>query len=113
VSLLSIVVAFLVRWGLDHTLIGWSPLHILIPSVWSLIAVMARNNLALRGGKSLSSWLWHRLNILLHEAENRFNSDTILPHLVLRSKLDAHRMYVDDQVVIHTAKMRCRKSMSL
>jgi hypothetical protein len=71
VTLLSIVVAFLVQWSLDYTLIGWSPLHILIPSVWSLIAVRARNHLALRGHKSLSCWLWHPMDILLHGANNR------------------------------------------
>jgi hypothetical protein len=71
VTLLSTIVAFLVWWGLDHTLIDWSPLHVLIPSIWSLIAVRARNNLALSGGKSLSNWLWHQLNILLHGVENR------------------------------------------
>jgi hypothetical protein len=71
VSLMSTVVAFLVRWGLDHTLIGWGPLHILIPSVWSSIDVRVRNNLALRGGKSLSSWLLHRFDILLHGVEDR------------------------------------------
>jgi hypothetical protein len=73
VALPSTVVPFLVWWGLDHTLIGWGPLHILIPSVWGLIAVRARNHLALRGAKSLSSWLWHRLDILLHGAGDRSN----------------------------------------
>jgi hypothetical protein len=48
VTLLSVVVAFLVWWSLDHILIGWGPLDILIPSVWGLIAVRARNNLVLR-----------------------------------------------------------------
>jgi hypothetical protein len=73
VTLLSTIVTFLVWWGLDHIRIGWSPLHTPIPGVWSLIAIRARNNLALSGGKSLSSWLWHQLNILLHGAENRSN----------------------------------------
>jgi hypothetical protein len=50
---------------------NWGPLHPMIPSVWSLIAVRVRNHLALRGDKSLSSWLWHRLDILLHGTENR------------------------------------------
>jgi hypothetical protein len=31
---------------------SWGPLHNMIPIVWSLIAVRARNHLALRGGKS-------------------------------------------------------------
>jgi hypothetical protein len=53
VSLLSTVVTFLVWWGLDHILIGWSPLHTPIPGVWSLIAIRARNHLALRGEKIL------------------------------------------------------------
>jgi hypothetical protein len=35
----------------------------------------------------------------------RHGSDTILSHLILRSKPDAHRMYAQDQVVIHVAKM--------
>jgi hypothetical protein len=34
-----------------------------------------------------------------------FSPDTILSHLVLGLKLDAHRMYAQDQVVIHTARM--------
>jgi hypothetical protein len=71
VTLLSTVVAFLVWWGVDHILIGWSPLHIPIPSVWSLIAIRVRNNLAFRGGKSLSNCLCHWLDILLHGAKDR------------------------------------------
>jgi hypothetical protein len=33
------------------------------------------------------------------------SEDHLLPHLVLRPKPDAYRMYAQDQVVIHTAKM--------
>jgi hypothetical protein len=50
---------------------SWGPLHPMIPSVWSLIAIRARNHLELRGDKSLSSWLWHQLDILLHGMKNR------------------------------------------
>jgi hypothetical protein len=64
VILLSTIVAFLVRWGLGHILIDWGPLHILIPSVWSLKDIGARNHLPLWGDKSLSSWLRHRLKTL-------------------------------------------------
>jgi hypothetical protein len=32
-------------------------------------------------------------------------SDTILSHPVLRSKLDVHRMYAQDQVVIHMVRI--------
>jgi hypothetical protein len=57
VTLLSTIVTFLVQWSLDHILIGWSPLHTPISGVWSLIAIRARNHLALRYDKSLSRWL--------------------------------------------------------
>jgi hypothetical protein len=46
-------------------------LHILIPSVWGLKEVGARNHLLLWGDKSLSSWLRHRLTTLLHRVEGR------------------------------------------
>jgi hypothetical protein len=59
VTLMSTVVAFLIRWGLNRILIGLGPLHILIPSVWSLIAVGAWSHVAVSGDKSLSSWLRH------------------------------------------------------
>jgi hypothetical protein len=50
---------------------SWGPLHPMIPNDWSLIAIRVGNHLALRGDKSLSNWLCHRLNMLLHEVENR------------------------------------------
>jgi hypothetical protein len=41
---------------------------------------------------------------LLESAMDRFLG-VDLSHLVLRPKPNAHRMYVQDQVVIHTARM--------
>jgi hypothetical protein len=43
---------------------GWGSLSTLIPSVWSLKKICAWNHLLLRGDKSLSSRLRHRLRTL-------------------------------------------------
>jgi hypothetical protein len=60
-------------WDLLYILIfsGWGHLSTLIHSIWSLKEVRARNYLLLQGDKSLSSWLRHRLNTLLHGVEGR------------------------------------------
>jgi hypothetical protein len=39
-----------------------------------------------------------------HQADREDGVDVVL-HSVLRSKSDAHRMYVHDQIVIHTIRM--------
>jgi hypothetical protein len=36
--------------------------------------------------------------------------DWEVSHLILRPKSDAHRMYVQDQVVIHMARMSIQKT---
>jgi hypothetical protein len=43
---------------------GWGSLSTLIPSVWSLKKIGARNHLLLRGNKSLASQSRHRLRAL-------------------------------------------------
>jgi hypothetical protein len=53
------------------TLTSWGTLHILILSVWGLKEIGVRNHLSLWGDKSLSSWLRHSLNTLLHRAKGR------------------------------------------
>jgi hypothetical protein len=63
-TLLSIIVAFLVRSGLGRILVGQGPLHILIPGVWSLKDLGVRNHLSLWGDTSLSSCLRHLLMTL-------------------------------------------------
>jgi hypothetical protein len=47
VTLLSTIVAFLIHWGLGHILVAQGPLHILIPSVWSLKDIGVQNHLPL------------------------------------------------------------------
>jgi hypothetical protein len=42
--------------------------------------------------------------IFLGEASNKISPKEV-SHLILRSKPDAHRMYVQHQVVIHTGRM--------
>jgi hypothetical protein len=46
--------------------------------------------------------------IFLEEFDEReflFGIQGVVSHAVLRPKLDAHRMYAQDQVVIHTVRM--------
>jgi hypothetical protein len=50
---------------------GWGPLSTLIPTVWSLKKIGARNHLLLRGNKSLASQSRHRLRALWNGAEDR------------------------------------------
>jgi hypothetical protein len=52
------------------TLTSWGPLHIMILSVRGLKEVGVCNHLSVWGDKSLSSWLWHPLNTLLHGVED-------------------------------------------
>jgi hypothetical protein len=46
-------------------------LHNLIPSIWALKEVGARNHLSLWGDTSLSRWLRHRLKTLWARVEDR------------------------------------------
>jgi hypothetical protein len=50
---------------------GWGPLSTLIPSVWSLKKIGARNHLLLRGNKSFDNRSKHRLRALWSRAEDR------------------------------------------
>jgi hypothetical protein len=50
---------------------GWGSLSTLIPSVWILKKIGARNHLLLRGNKSLASWSRHRLRALWNGVEDR------------------------------------------
>jgi hypothetical protein len=50
---------------------GWGSLSTLIPSVWSLRKIGARNHLLLRGNKFLASRSRHRLRALWNGAEDR------------------------------------------
>jgi hypothetical protein len=50
---------------------GWGSLSTLIPSVWSLKKIRARNHLLLRGNKSLVSRSRHRFRALWNGAEDR------------------------------------------
>jgi hypothetical protein len=50
---------------------GWGSLRTLIPSIWSLKKIGARNHLLLRGNKSLDSRSRHRLRALWNGAEDR------------------------------------------
>jgi hypothetical protein len=56
---------------------GWGFLSTLIPSVWSLKKIRARNHLLLRGNKSLASRSRHRLRALWNGAEDRSSRRTI------------------------------------
>jgi hypothetical protein len=70
-TLLSTIVAFLARWVLGCSMVNQGPLSILIPGVWSLKEVGARNHLSLWGNKSLCSRLRHRLKTLSDGANDR------------------------------------------
>jgi hypothetical protein len=47
----------------------------------------------------------HMLQTMQQTMANMQQAQGHLSHLVLRPKLDAHRMYTQDQVVIHMARM--------
>jgi hypothetical protein len=53
------------------SMVSWGPWSTLIPSIWSLKEVRARNHLPLWGNKSLFSRLRHRLKTLSNGAEDR------------------------------------------
>jgi hypothetical protein len=50
---------------------GWGSLSTLIPSVWNLKEIGARNHLLPRSNKSLASRSKHRLRALWNRAEDR------------------------------------------
>jgi hypothetical protein len=50
---------------------GWGSLSTLIPSVWSLKKIGARNHLLLRGNKSLDSRSRHQLRALWNGVKDR------------------------------------------
>jgi hypothetical protein len=56
---------------------GWGSLSTLIPSVWSLKEIGARNHLLLRGNKSLASRSRHRLIALWNGADDRSSRQRI------------------------------------
>jgi hypothetical protein len=70
-TLLSTVVAFLARWVLGCSMVSQGLWSTLIPSVWSLKEVGARNHLLLRGNKPFASWSRHRLRALWNGTEDR------------------------------------------
>jgi hypothetical protein len=70
-TLLSIVEANGVRFIRCCIWSGWGSLSTLIPSVWSLKEIRARNHLLLRGNKSLASRPRHRVRALWNRAEER------------------------------------------
>jgi hypothetical protein len=70
-TLLSTIVAFLVRWVLGCSMVSRGPWSTLISSVWSLKEVGVRNHLPLWGNKSLFGRLRHRLKTLSDGAEDR------------------------------------------
>jgi hypothetical protein len=76
-TLLSTIVAFLVRWVLGCSMASRGPLSTLIPSVWSLKEVGVRNHLPLWGNKSLCSRLSHRLKTLSDGANDRSSRQRI------------------------------------
>jgi hypothetical protein len=71
VTCLSIVETSLVCFNRCCNLSSCGPFHILILSVWGLKGVGVWNHLLLWGDKSLSSWLRHPLETLLHKVEGR------------------------------------------
>jgi hypothetical protein len=56
---------------------GWGPLSTMIPSVWILKKIGARNHLLLRGNKSLASRSRHLLRALWNGAEDRSSRQRI------------------------------------
>jgi hypothetical protein len=70
-TLLATVEASCVHFIQCCILSGWGSLSTLFPSVWSLKKIGARNHLLLRGNKSLSSRLRHRLKTLSDGVEDR------------------------------------------
>jgi hypothetical protein len=76
-NLLSTIVEFLARWVLGCSMVNQGPLSILIPGVWSLKEVGARNHLSLWGNKSLCSRLRHRLKTLRDGVNDRSSRQRI------------------------------------
>jgi hypothetical protein len=70
-TLLSTIVAFLVRWVMGCSMVNWGPLSTLIPSVCSLKEVGPWNHLPLWGNKSLCSKLRHQLKTLSDGVNDR------------------------------------------
>jgi hypothetical protein len=70
-TILSTIVAFLARWVLGCSMVSRGPLSTLIPSVWNLKEVGARNHLLLWGNKTLFGRLRHRLKTLSDGEKDR------------------------------------------